>query len=241
MRTRTTIIAAATAAASAIGLGMVLLTGTAAESPTAGVTPPLGADESPATTDPNPLASREADGRSAPSDADDELELAEVATVRNAERTEQGARDAAVAILELTEEAVQMTPADAADFQRPFSTVGFADEAAATTEEQMVELRRTIPDGVTLRLAPIAVRSQPSGDDWIVSIWFVEAITIGTEAVVDDWRTATYTMRWEDHAWKVAAFESVRGPMPGRGTQPASAPPPQFEALLTGFTDVGLN
>ena len=171
----------------------------------------------------------------------DARDAPEVAIALGAERTEQGARDAAVAILELTEEAVTMSPADAAAFQRPFSTEDFADEAAARTEGQMVELHRTIPEGVTLRLAPIAVRSDPDGADWVVSIWFVEAITIGTEAVVDDWRTATYTMRWEDDAWKVAAFDSIRGPMPGRGTQPASAPPLQFEALLAGFTDVGLN
>ena len=105
----------------------------------------------------------------------------------------------------------------------------------------MVELRDTIPIGITLRLAPIETRVTPDGDGWRVSVWFVEAITIGTDGVVDDWRTATYRMVWEDNIWKIDAFTSERGPMPGRGSQPASETPAGFEALLEGFDDEGLS
>ena len=167
-----------------------------------------------------------------------ELVLESVAAVFT--HDEAGARNAAVAFLELTEQAVKMTPVEAAEMGRPFSTAAYADEGAARTKHQMMELLAAVPNGIKLRLAPMEVRSVPAGDGWTVSIWFVEAITVGNEAVVDDWRTATYQLAWEHGAWKVAGFESERGPMPGRGSIPASATPVQFEALLAGFSDAGL-
>lgn len=156
------------------------------------------------------------------------------------ERTEASARAAAVGYLELTEDAVSMTPADAAAVQRSIATADFADEFGADTERRMVELAAAVPGGVVLRVAPIAVRSVADGDDWLVSVWYVQTITMVGEAVVDDWRTADYRMAWEGDAWKIASFGSVRGPMPGRGSQPASATATDFEAGLDGFTDAGM-
>ncbi len=153
---------------------------------------------------------------------------------------ETGARTAAVAYLELTEEAVSLDPSDAAAVQRSIATAEFAEEFGADTEQKMTELTQTIPGGVVLRIAPIEVRSVADGDDWLVSVWYAQAITMVGEAVVDDWRTASYRMRWEDETWKIAAFSSERGPTPGRGTQPASASAAQFEALLAGYSDDGL-
>ncbi len=121
------------------------------------------------------------------------------------------------------------------------ATTAFAEEFGADTEQRMIELVEAIPGGITLRVASIEARSVADGDDWLVSIWYVQAITITGESVVDDWRTANYRMSWEDNTWKIASFESKRGPVPGRGTQPPSATPSQFEALLDGFSDDGLN
>jgi len=156
-------------------------------------------------------------------------------------RTEAGALAAAVSYLEATEEAVTLAPADAGAAQSAMATAVFADEFAADTERRMSELVAAVPGGIRLRLAPIEARSVPDGDDWLVSIWYVQAITLVGETVVDDWRTANYRMRWEGDTWKIASFESNRGPMPGRGTQPPSATPTQFEALLSGFSDDGLS
>ncbi len=157
------------------------------------------------------------------------------------ERSEAGARSAAVAFLEVTEEAVALSPVEAADLQRTMATAGFGAEFAADTEQRMTELVQAVPGGITLRVAPIEARSIAAGEDWLVSIWYVQAITIADESVVDDWRTASYRMRWEDDTWKIASFESKRGPMPGRGTQPPSDTPTRFEALLSGYSDDGLN
>lgn len=157
------------------------------------------------------------------------------------DRTELGARRAAVAYLEMTEVAVELAPADAGALAAGMASVGYRDQHAQDTEAAMVELAETVPAGIRLRLAPIAARSAPAGDGWEVAVWFVEAITIGTDGVVDDWRTATYRLVWEDDTWKIDSFDSVRGPMPGRGTQPASETPSGFEAVLSGFTDEGLS
>ena len=168
----------------------------------------------------------------------------ETTTVDNDEpqfhQDEAGARAAAVAYLELTEEAVSITPAEAAAMQRSIATTDFAEEFGADTEQKMVELTQTVPGGVILRVAPIEVRSVADGDDWLVSVWYAQAITMVGDAVVDDWRTASYRMRWEAGTWKIAAFSSQRGPTPGRGTQPASASAFDFELFLDGYSDEGL-
>lgn len=156
------------------------------------------------------------------------------------EMNEAGARRAAITYLEATEEAVQLTALEAGGLQRTFATRDFADEFGRDTERRMGELLAAVPGGITLRVAPIEARSEPDGEGWIVSVWYVQTITLLGEGVVDDWRTVTYRLRWEDDAWKIAAFDSERGPMPGRGTEPASAGPVQFEALLVGFSDEGL-
>lgn len=166
---------------------------------------------------------------------------APVASAPAFERTEAGARTAAVGYLEATEDAVLLSPIEAAAMQRTMATTEFAEEFSSETEQRMTELLLAVPAGITLRVAPIEARTVADGDDWLVSIWYVQAITISGESVVDDWRTANYRMRWEDGTWKIASFDSARGPMPGRGTQPPSATPEQFETMLADFSDTGLS
>lgn len=155
-------------------------------------------------------------------------------------QTELGAREAAVFYLEGTEEAVDMSPSEAAAAQRAIATASYADAFEADTEQRMLDLTAAIPNGIVVRIAPIEALSTADGADWLISIWYAQAITIADETVVDDWRTVHYRMQWEDETWKIADFRSERGPMPGRGSQPPSASPGQFEAILTGFTDEGL-
>lgn len=155
-------------------------------------------------------------------------------------QTELGAREAAVFYLEGTEEAVEMSPSEAAAVQRSIATASYADAFAADTEQRMLDLTAAIPNGIVVRIAPIEALSTADGADWLVSVWYAQAITIADETVVDDWRTVHYRMQWEDGTWKVADFRSERGPMPGRGSQPPSASPGQFEAILNDFTDEGL-
>lgn len=200
----------------------------------------------PSSAPPEATATGEADASTsaiAPADpaADDAATPLPSAPSVPFDETADGARAAAVAYLESTETGVTLRPAEAAVWARESASAAYSDEFAADTEARMVELWETIPEGITLRLAPIETRVVADGDAWLVSVWFVEAITIGTEGVVDDWRTATYRMVWEVGAWKIDRFASERGPMPGRGTSPASETPAGFEALLAGFDDEGLS
>lgn len=188
----------------------------------------------------DPSAGATADGTPATDQPVSQQVEGAIEIVETADRSEAGARTAAVAYLEATEEAVRMSPREAAAVQRAFATTDFAEEFGTDTEQRMIDLTAAVPNGIVLRVAPIEARSFPDGDDWLVAVWYVQAITIAEESVVDDWRTAHYRLRWEDDAWKIAEFSSERGPMPGRGTNPPSASPQQFEAILTDFTDEGL-
>ena len=129
-----------------------------------------------------------------------------VASTLAVEQTKSGARAAAVGYLEATEDAVLVSPIEAAAAQRRMATTEFGTD----TEQRITELIAAVPGGITLRVAPIEARTVADGDDWLVSIWYVQAITIAGESVVDDWRTANYRMRWEDGNWKIAAFDSER-------------------------------
>ena len=85
-------------------------------------------------------------------------------------QTEMGARGAAISYLEGTEEAVQLSPADAAMAQRLIATDGYADEFEADAERRMLDLTAAISDGIVLRVAPIEARSTQDDGDWLVSI-----------------------------------------------------------------------
>lgn len=225
---------AALAAATILVAGVALRGGDDATGPSGGSPP---SSESPVVT-----ATGEADtSTSSDPDANQVGTAAPAAPSVPFEQTADGARAAAVAYLESTETGVTLQPGEAAAWARESASTAYADEFAADTEARMVELWETIPEGITLRLAPMETRIVADEDGWQVSVWFVEAITIGTEGVVDDWRTATYRMVWEGGAWKIDRFASERGPMPGRGTSPASETPAGFEALLAGFDDEGLS
>lgn len=229
---------AAVAGVTILFVGLVLAGGDDATGPTAGSPPSSASPEVTATGEvdtstPATIASNpEGDEAGAPTPPPPSVPF---------EPTADGARSAAVAYLDSTETGVTLQPADAAAWARESASAAYADQFAADTEARMVELWETIPEGITLRLAAIETRVVPDGDGWLVSVWFVEAITIGAEGVVDDWRTATYRMVWEGGGWKIDRFGSERGPMPGRGTSPASETPAGFEALLVGFDDEGLS
>ena len=82
------------------------------------------------------------------------------------EQSADGARAAAVTYLESTETGVTLRPAEAAAWARESASAAYADEFAADTEAQMIELWDTVPAGIILRLAPIATRVDPDGDGW---------------------------------------------------------------------------
>ncbi len=155
------------------------------------------------------------------------------------ERSELGARAAAVAYLEVTEDVVALTPAEAAEAQRSISTAASADRLAGEVEEQMVALIAQSPQGVRVWLAPMEARSVEIDGGYEVSIWYAEVVAIGTATVVDNWRTITYVLLWEDETWLIDDTVSVLGPVPARGALTVT-PPATLVSLLSTFDDEGL-
>ena len=146
---------------------------------------------------------------------------------------------AAVRLLEVTETVVGLSPTEAAEVQRALSTDEAGDRLAAEVEAQMVDLWAELPTGLDVRVAPIEARTTKIDTGWMVSIWYVEILTIGSELVLDRWQTVTYTLVWEHKTWKIAERVSVPGPVP---TPSQTTPTTAVAAigLLGGFDDTGL-
>ena len=155
-------------------------------------------------------------------------------------RSELGARTAAVVYLEATEDIVHMTPAGAAQAQRDVSTAGAADQLAAEVEEQMAELVAQAPQGVQVWLAPLEARSTAIGGGFEVSIWYAEVVAVGTVVAVDNWRTVTFGLVWENDTWLIDSKSSVVGPVPGRGSGLVVTPPATLVSILGAYDDTGL-
>jgi len=156
------------------------------------------------------------------------------------ERTELGARTAAAVYLEATEEIVHMTPTDAAQAQRDISTAAAGDGLAAEVEEQMIDLVAQTPQGLELWLAPMEARSIETPDGYEVSIWYAEVVAVGTAAAVDNWRTITFKLVWENDTWLIDSKVSVVGPVPGRGSGLVVTPPATLVSILGTYDDNGL-
>lgn len=192
---------------------------------------------------PNPSVNGAA---SAPADAPTAVAAAAaVTTVQrdvgpSTESTESAVLAAAVRYLELSEDLVEMSPAEAASVQRRISTADAADRLAVDVEAQLAELIEEFPAGLTLWVAPISAFTRPVGDEWEVSIWYVQVVAITGETVRDIWKTVTY--RLADHAgeWKIADKVSVSGPTPASSAATVVTPAVALAAMLGGFDDDGL-
>lgn len=155
-------------------------------------------------------------------------------------RSELGARTAAVVYLEATEDIVHLTPVEAAQAQRDVSTAAAADRLANEVEEQMVELVARAPQGVQVWLAPMEARSTAIGDGFEVSIWYAEVVAVGTAVAVDNWRTVTFGLVWENDTWLIDSKSSVVGPVPGRGSGLVVTLPATLVSILGAYDDTGL-
>lgn len=155
-------------------------------------------------------------------------------------RSELDARTAAVVYLEATEDIVHMTPADAANAQRSVSSAASADRLADEVEEQMADLVAQAPQGVEVWLAPMEARSTELNGGYEVSIWYAEVVAVGTAIAVDNWRTVTFTLVWENDTWLIDAKSSVVGPVPSRGSGLVVTPPATLVSILGAYDDTGL-
>jgi hypothetical protein len=139
--------------------------------------------------------------------------------------------------LELSEDVVEVSPAEAAGMQRAVSTSGSADRLGGEVETAMRELVARAPEGVEVWGAPISARSVLVGEGGEVSIWYVQVLAVGAEMTVESWHTASYTLEWEAGTWKVADVVAIDGPTPTAGSV-APTPPVELVGVLAGHDDI---
>lgn len=156
------------------------------------------------------------------------------------DRSEAGARRAAVRFLELTEDAVQLDPAEAAAIQRSISSERSAERLGAEVFDQLTAVAAEVPDGVVLWVTPIAAGSTARGDGWVVEVWYVEVIVIGDQLAIEQWRTATYSLVWEAESWRIDEVGVVDGPVPARPATLVASSPAELIAATVGLDDAGL-
>ncbi len=155
------------------------------------------------------------------------------------ERSREGAIAAAIRFLELTEEAVELSPTDAGDLQRSISTEASAERLAGDVESTLTEVAVSVPEGVVVHAAPLGTSAREVGDGWEVSIWYVEVVIYGTELAVEQWSTATYTLVWESNEWRMANLVSVDGPVPVRTAATVASSVSELTAATSGLSDEG--
>ena len=131
---------------------------------------------------------------------------------------------AAVRFLELTEDVVSMSPAEAADVQRSISTAASAEALAAEVFETLTAIRTDVPEGVAVSIAPFGVETVERGEGWDVSIWYVEVVVYGDQLAVEQWRTSTYGVVWERGEWRMDSLSSSPGPTPVRPATVVASP-----------------
>lgn len=157
----------------------------------------------------------------------------------SSEPTEDGAVAAAVGFLELTEDAVALSPAEAAELQRSISTDASADRLAGEVEATLAEVATAAPNGLTVDVAPLLASAREVSDGWEVSIWYVEVIVYGNELAVEQWTTATYTLVWEDGVWRMTDLVSKVGPVPVRPAATLASPIVELVTSTAGMDDEG--
>lgn len=156
-----------------------------------------------------------------------------------AAQTEEGAVEAALRFLELTEDVVAMSPAEGAELQRSISTESSADRLAAEVEATLSDVELSVPEGLTVHVSPLGTSARPVGDGWAVSVWYVEVIIYGDELAVEQWRTATYSVEWEAGDWRMADLESRDGPTPVRPASTVASTTAELVAATAGLSDEG--
>lgn len=153
--------------------------------------------------------------------------------------TEESAVTSALRFLELTEDVVAMTPVEGAALQRSISTEASADRLATEVEATLADVELAVPGGLTAHVAPLGASARPAGDGWEVSVWYVEVIVYGDELAVEQWRTATYTVKWEAGEWRMADLVSRDGPTPVRPASTVASTAAELISATAGLSDEG--
>lgn len=164
---------------------------------------------------------------------------ARAATAPGPSRDAAGARAAALAMVEFSEQLVALDEGAALDARRSMSSTGAADALAEQLRAELAELRRGWPKGtLTYRVAPLAVRVAPAGADaFKVDVWYVGVVAGRNIPTYEDWKTDTLRLVWERDDWRMASLTTTPGPRPAPSRQ-AQATAAELDARLAGFETI---
>jgi hypothetical protein len=162
-------------------------------------------------------------------------------TLASPERTRDadGARAAALELVELNERIVELDDQAALDARREVSTSGAADALVEQLRTELTRLRKDFPTGsITYRVAPLAVRVNADGHDaFKADVWYVGVVAARELPTYEEWTTESYRLVWERDAWRLASVASTPGPRPDPSRQP-QASSTELAARLAGFDTV---
>jgi hypothetical protein len=158
-------------------------------------------------------------------------------------RTEDGARDAGIAYVQLGDFVLSLDETAAADVLRRVASRDSGDQFVETELAGFAQLRNALGRGsgpIRLRVGVVAARVDAfSPDRARVRLWRVAVLSRdGMTNPGAQWATVTYDLVWEQGSWRIWTETIVPGPGPAAtGTDVAT--PSELEAELAGFEPVG--
>lgn len=159
-------------------------------------------------------------------------------------RTKSGARDAAIAYVQLGDLLLSLDPSAAADVLRRVASRDSSDQFVQSERAGFTQLRNALGRGsgpIRLRVGVVATRVDAfSVDRARVRLWRVAVLSrVGMTNPGGQWATVTYDLVWEHGNWKIWSETDIPGPDPA-ATASRLATPSELEAALAGFEPVGM-
>jgi hypothetical protein len=157
------------------------------------------------------------------------------------ERSEDGARAAAVAYVLAGQALLGLAPTEVPDAVRVFASSSSADAQVDDAQEQLGALRSALAEGsgpIRYVQSVLATRADAyTRARARVAVWSVGVLArVGAAQPQAGWTTSTFELVWERGDWKVWSENIAPGPAPLLNGAARPATNAEFERSLTGFT-----
>ncbi len=162
---------------------------------------------------------------------------------QDSERTEQGARTAAIAVATASQDWLYLSDEQ---IDRAVRTITTSSAAASLSRETVAELR-TSRDALAMSsgrvwwlVRPLASRVERFDPmSARVVVWVVTVLSAADVALPQaDWARVTLDLLWESDSWRLQAINDIPGPTPMTGTRDQPWQPEPFDDALDGFERV---
>jgi hypothetical protein len=159
-------------------------------------------------------------------------------------RSQAGARDAAIAYVQMGDLVLSLDPSTAANVLRRVASREGSVQFVQSELAGFTRLRDALGRGsgpIRLRVGVIATRVDAFLQDRAeVRLWRVAILSRdGMSNPGEQWATVTYDLVWEQGNWKIWSETDVPGPDPAASSSQL-ATPSELEAALAGFEPVGM-